>query len=508
MSLEKDSLPELPRGWVWTVFGEISIISAGGPAPQGKEYFENGTYPFVRVRDMGNLGTNVYLNTTGDYINDKAVAKLRLFPKGSVLFTKSGMSILLNQRAILGQDMYIVSHIGAAIPLGAIPSEYAYYWLKTIDFKLLTHATTLPSLQLSKVQLIPVPLPPLSEQKGIVARIEELFTKLDAGIEALKKMKVQLKRYRQAVLKHAFEGKLTAEWREKNKDKLEPASVLLERIAKEREKTAKGKAKKLPPLDTSNLPELPEDWEWTSGENVFWFITSGSRGWAKYYSKAGAMFIRMGNLDHDSINLDLTNMQRVDLPPTAEGKRTKVQPNDMLISITADVGMTALVPDTIREAYVNQHVALARAVPVVNRAFIAWYIASREGGQKQFLRLQRGATKTGLGLDDIRNLILPIASILEQNKIVEEIERHFSIADQVEQTIEQGLNQSDRLRQSILKKAFEGKLVAQDPEDEPAEKLLERIKAEKGKAQAEQRGKRKARKKKDLKQLELIANGE
>jgi type I restriction enzyme S subunit len=97
---------------------------------------------------MGGLGNKVYLKNTKDYINSKAVIKMKLFPKGSVLFTKSGMSLLLNQRAILARDMYIVSHIGVSIPLGEILSEWIFYYLKIFDLKTLAHATTLPSLQL------------------------------------------------------------------------------------------------------------------------------------------------------------------------------------------------------------------------------------------------------------------------------------------------------------------------------------------------------------------------
>ncbi len=185
-----------PTGWLLSKFGEVATIEAGNPAPQGEEYFKNGVYPFVRVQDMGSMGDNVYMHDTKDHINQLAANRMKLFLKGTVLFTKSGMSILLNQRAILGQNMYVVSHIGVASPLGDIPSEFIYYWLKTIDFKKFTHATTLPSLQLSKVKEMQFPLPPLPEQHRIVVKIEDLFTKLDAGIEALKKIKAQLKRYR------------------------------------------------------------------------------------------------------------------------------------------------------------------------------------------------------------------------------------------------------------------------------------------------------------------------
>jgi type I restriction enzyme, S subunit len=157
-----------------------------------------------------------------------------------------------------------------------------------------------------------------------------------------------------------------------------------------------------------------------SGE-LFSFVTSGSRGWAKYYSDSGPAFLRVGNLDHDSVSLDLRDVQRVRPPSDAEGTRTRVQPADILISITADVGMVGIVPDDFEEAYINQHVALARPNSTVHPPYLAWCLSSPPA-QRQFRELQRGATKVGLGLDD-------------------------------------NLQRATRLRQSILQKAFTGELV-------------------------------------------------
>lgn len=134
--------------------------------------------------------------------------------------------------------------------------KFVYYYLKIIDLPDKGYARHFQFLEKSKI-----PLPPLPEQHRIVAKIEELFTKLDAGVAALEKLKAQLKRYRQSVLKAAFSGKLTAQWREEHKDELEPSSVLLGKIKEARLKT-KEKKKELPPVDTSDLPELPEGWEW------------------------------------------------------------------------------------------------------------------------------------------------------------------------------------------------------------------------------------------------------
>ena len=154
----------LPEGWTWSTLEKVSTVMAGSPAPQGKEYFEGGIYPFVRVQDMGRLGLTSRLTKTHDQVNEKSIKMLKLFPKGSVLFTKSGASTLLNQRAILGKDMFVVSHIACAIPHEGILTEWLYYWLKTVDFNHLAHATTLPSLPLAKIKGIPVPIASLDEQ--------------------------------------------------------------------------------------------------------------------------------------------------------------------------------------------------------------------------------------------------------------------------------------------------------------------------------------------------------
>jgi type I restriction enzyme S subunit len=247
---------EIPNNWKWVELDQLCDITSGNPAPQDKNLFKNGKVPFVRVQDMGRMGNNVYLLETRDYLNNEAAVKnnMKLFPKGSVLFTKSGMSILLNQRAILGSEMHVVSHIGICLLSKFTLSEWIYYWLKSIDFKDLTHATTLPSLKLSKVQKIKTPLPPLQEQHRIVAKIEELFTKLDAGVESLKQVQAQLKRYRQSVLKAAVEGRLTAEWREQHKDELESADTSLERMQNERKSKLVKKYKDHMLVDTSDMP--------------------------------------------------------------------------------------------------------------------------------------------------------------------------------------------------------------------------------------------------------------
>ncbi len=315
----------------------------------------------------------------------------------------------------------------------------------------------------------------------------------------------QIKRYRQSVLRAAVEGELTREWREQHKDDLEPASVLLARILRERRekweanqlarmqaqgktpKDDKWKANYEEPVsaDSSALLQVPTGWQAVTGNSIFLFVTSGSRGWSRYYSDTGALFLRMGNLDHDTVALDLTNIQRVQPPEYSEGTRTRVMPKDILISITADVGMIAVIPEGIEEAYINQHVALARPSSFMNEKFVAWFLVSEDGGIRQFHEMQRGATKLGLGLDDIKAVCLPIPPLAEQDKIVAEIECRISVADEIEISLDAELKRAERLRQSVLKRAFEGRLVPQDPNDEPASALLERIRMERAQRSAQ-----------------------
>jgi type I restriction enzyme, S subunit len=298
----------------------------------------------------------------------------------------------------------------------------------------------------------------LDQQKRIVAEIEKQFSRLDEAVANLKRVKANLKRYKAAVLKAAAEGKLTEEWRKAHPN-VEPASELLKRILAERRAKWNGKGQYNEPIspDVKNLPDVPEKWIWCRTDQLFQFVTSGSRGWAKYYSPTGAVFLRIGNLDHDSIALDLSDIQRVTPPDGAEGTRTRIQVDDVLISITADVGMIAAVPRDFEEAYINQHISLARPVGGFNVRYLAWYLAARPG-QKQFLELQRGATKAGLGLEDVRSVNVPMPPLTEQVQIVSEIESRFSVVAAFDSQLTDGFKRVERLRQSILKGGFSGHL--------------------------------------------------
>jgi type I restriction enzyme S subunit len=152
---------------------QIAAVSAGDPAPQDKEDFSPDGYPFVRMQDVGRYRQTDNLTETADRISAPAALKLKRFPKGSILVPKSGASIRLNHRAILGVDAFVVSHLAVIIPKGVINGRFLYYWLCSVDLSKVAHETDFPSLRLTDLQRVEVPCPPLPDQEQIVRILDE-----------------------------------------------------------------------------------------------------------------------------------------------------------------------------------------------------------------------------------------------------------------------------------------------------------------------------------------------
>lgn len=207
----------------------------------------------------------------------------------------------------------------------------------------------------------------------------------------------------------------------------------------------------------------------------------------------------MSNVRYNTTRLDLQDLQFVNLPSHVEGKRSLVKIDDLIISLTADVGRVARIDKDLGEAYINQHLALLRPNNNINSEYFALCIAAQNIGVKQIQSLKRGATKVGLGLDDIRSLAIPLPSLEEQHEIVRRVEQLFAYADTIEKQVNNALTRVNSLTQSILAKAFRGELTAQwraeNPElisgENSAAALLEKIKAER----AASGGKKNTRKK-------------
>lgn len=379
-------------------------------------------------------------------------------------------------------------------PPDGLSIRWLYYYLGSRELGQLEKSTAIPSLSRDDLYQVETPIAPSSEQTRIIEKLEELLSDLNTGVAELKVAQAKLVRYRQSLLKAAVEGALTAEWRQHNTPE-ETGAQLLQRVLTERrarweaKQLAKfaeqGKAppedwqKKYPePMkpDTADLPELPQGWAWASLDQLTEFITSGSRGWADYYSALGAIFIRSQNINKD--RLDLSDTAFVTPPRNNDGIRASVQKHDLLLTITgANVGKTACVEIALNEAYVSQHVALIRLVEATLDNFIHLYLISSSGGRGQLDKEAYGAGKPGLNLQQVGSVHIPLPGRAEISALMDILKTQLEAISEQKQTIDRLLKQSTAQRKNILRAAFSGQLVTQDPNDEPASALLARIRA-------------------------------
>ena len=438
------------------------------------------------------------ISDTKDHLASNAFATLKLFPKGSVLFTKSGASTLLNQRAILQRPMYVVSHIAVAIPENNILSKWLYYWLSTVDFANYAHATTLPSLPFSKIKAIATPVAPVSEQTRITNALDEVFSDLDAGVLALERARDKLKLYRASVLKAAVEGALTAEWRRQNPQP-EPAGELLKRILAARRcrweedqlrkfeekgktppKNWKAKYKEPVGPETSDLAPIPEGWCWANLGQLAWSAGYGTSIKCRE-SSTGLAVLRIPNIIGGQLNLN--GLKFAPDSYTERGDRF-ISEGDLLVVRTNGsrnlIGRGAVVREeqTIPLLFASY---LIRLRLVKEPVLLRWVSLLWESSHVRWWIEANSATSAGqynISLRALNTLTVAIPPLAEQDYIVEVVEDQLSILEHLEADVDAKLKAGQALRQAILRHAFTGKLVPQDPNDEPASGLLKRIRAE------------------------------
>lgn len=257
----------------------------------------------------------------------------------------------------------------------------------------------------------------------------------------------QIPALRESILSLAVIGKLVAQ-----DPTEEPAATLLEQINAEKRQLAKQETRRARTLPLENVALVPAGWQAVKAGNLLTFVTSGSRGWAAHYSQQGAIFLRIGNLDYGTTELDLSDVQHVDPPTGAEGERTLVQEGDILISITGDTGMVGLVPSGLPAAYINQHIALARPSRLMNRRYLSMYFTSPHA-LADLRRSQRGI-KNSLGLEDIRSLVVRVPPVAEQARIVERVDVLMALCDRLEAQLNTVQTESRRLLEAVLHEAL------------------------------------------------------
>lgn len=479
-------------GWVVMKYKDVvDKISTSKHKLKQKEYLPKGK---IAVIDQGQ-------ESIGGYTNDKSkILKCRL--PVIVFGDHTKVVKLINFPFAPGADGTKVLQ-----PKEFLLPKYLKYLTQVLVHKIKDRGYARHYQHIEKQEF---PIAPLLEQHIIVAKIEQLFSELDNGIANLRSAEEKLNIYRQAVLKKAFEGVLTKEWREMQKD-LPSADDLLDQIKKERtqhyetqlkewelslvewEKNGKvGKrpnkprahkeVNKLTVLEKDRLGSLPDGWVWVKNNGLIYDVTSGSRDWKKFYADRGAYFIRTQDIKTNKLRIKEAAF--VDLPDDIGAKRRLVEKGDLLMTITgANVGKVALVDFEIDKAYVSQSVALLKYVKKEAGPYLHHYFQAAGSGGKLIDGLVYGMGRPVLSLDNMRDVPVALCSLKEQIQIVREIESRLSVCDNIQLNIKKGLEKAEALRQSILKKAFEGKLLSEaeqaacrrEPDWEPTERLLGEI---------------------------------
>ena len=470
---EFNGLDELPQGWIRTQLGEIAEVILG-QSPPSSTYNEDGRgLPFYQ----GKLEFGKSYPTPRKW----CTTPKKTAEKGDVLISVRapvGPTNVCPEKSCIGRGL------AAIRGLGGIETLFILYLLRVLENEIARRGTgtTFSAIGGDKLKELEIPLPPFNEQVRIIAKLEELFACLDAGVEGLRKVKVQLKRYRQAVLKYAFEGKLTEEWRKTHRDQIEPATKLLERIREVRKDT---KFKELQPIDTIDLPILPEEWTWARIGEIAESMRNGVYKPEKFYGNNGVACLRMYNIENGAIVWK--DVKRMNLTPE-EIEFYELKPGDILVNRVNSrelVGKAAAIPSGLeRCVYESKNIRLRLLQDYANSKYVNfWFLMY---GQKFFSRnAQQTVGMASINQEQLASMPIPLCHPNEQTMVVEKIERLFSIADEVERIATESIEHADKMRQSILKMAFEGKLVPQDPSDESAEKLLERIREEREKSRGE-----------------------
>lgn len=435
---------ELPDGWVETTINDLipnTGLFVDGDWIESKDQNPTGE---VRLIQLADIGDGFFKNKSNRHLTLRRALELNctFLREGDVLVAR--MPDPIGRACIFplkGENKFVTAVDVAIIRLGK----------KSIDPLFLSHSlnnrrirnqienlqsgTTRKRISRANLATILIPLPPLPEQHRIVAKIEALFTSLDRGIASLKTAQQQLKIYRQAVLKWAFEGKLTNE----------------------------GECK------------------WMKLED---FIESLKNGHSiKPEDEGENRILRISSVRPNKLNLDDYRLMKKELVSTES-----IKENDLLFTRyngSVDfVGICARVPQLKHQYFYPDKLIRCRLKH--QDYFLSKYLelAINHGNSRKFVlsKIKTTAGQTGIAGSEIKQIPVPYPKNGDYINIVAAIESRLSVCDKLEETILQSLQQAEALRQSILKKAFAGQLVPQDPNDEPASVLLERIRAERLKA--------------------------
>jgi type I restriction enzyme S subunit len=477
----------IPIGWIAAPLKELSAYIQRGKSPK---YAEVSELPVVNQKCVrwGGIDIN-HLK----YIHPDQWEKWneeRFLQEGDILWNSTGTGTIGRACIYKNQPIKAVvdSHVTVLRLLHELAApKYIFYFVmspfiqKKIE-AMQSGSTNQVELGKGIIENTSVPVPPLNEQNRIVDKIERLFSGLDEGEALLKQVQKQLATYRQSVLKAAVTGELTKNWREDNKYKLESSHDLLERILLKRRQNWKGKGKyeEPTPPDTSNLSQIPDEWIWIRLKQIGKAIGGLTKNSKRCNLVLKRPMLRVANVYQNYFKL--SEIHQIGLSEL-EFKRVALENDDILIvegnGSKNQIGRMAIwkgqIPNCTHQNHLIKFRLIEKGLP---KYMVTWFM-SLEGRNL----IERVATSTSglytLNLRKIEDLIMPLPPLIEIEEIDNIVSDVFSRIDALSSWCENELKRSSNLRQSILKDAFSGKLVSQNPSDEPATELLSRYNAEK-----------------------------
>lgn len=501
-------LEALPEGWLKLPLREVVQT-------------QKGKKPF-------NLGERNSERTV-PYINIKAFEKKIIFEYApeqdiplcetqDVLLVWDGARAGLSGRGVRG---YIGSTL-ARIRSDLVDPAYLYYFMDSIYGYLNTQTkgVGIPHVNPDILFNISFSLPPEKEQARIVEKLEELLSDLDSGVAELKAAQIKLTQYRQSLLKSAVEGSLTAEWRAKNQPS-ETGQQLLQRILTERrqrweqQKRDEFKQKNQKPPkdwqlnypepvkpDISELPELPEGWVWASAAQLGLVQLGRQRTPSKMHGANPTLYIRAANITEAGI--DFSDVLKMDFTEK-EIPIYRLHPGDVLLTEASGspehVGRPCIWPET-NDLYCFQNTVI-RFAPVGVKPEFCFELFHAYQKLGKYIDVAAGVGINHLSAGKFSRIAFPLPSANEQDALVRIINTEKSLILRKLETIKATLKQSEAQRKNILKEAFSGKLVPQDPSDEPASVLLEKIKAERALSAAQKKPRQLKKKPNSMKNFDL-----
>jgi type I restriction enzyme S subunit len=470
----------IPNGWKWIPLGRLGTWMGGGtPSKANHAFWSNGTVPWVSPKDM----KIAVIGETEDKITADAVknSSAKYVPEGSVLMVmRSGILRHSFPVAVTDRIVTLNQDLRALTPHEGVTPDYIARYLALAANRVLNDCskdgTTVNSIEVAALERLPVPLAALAEQRRIVTRIDALFAEIAEGEAALEAARKGLDTFRRALLKAAVTGELTKDWRAAN-PAAETGHDVLARIAKDRARIGEPKGRPsggttVQPLDASALPVLPKSWAWARVGEVISRMEYGTSEKCDF-GFDGVPVLRMGNVDFGSLTFaKLKYAPKESMPPI-------LQVGDLVFNRTNSaelVGKCAVYKGDISPCSLASYLIRVRfddtspdfAALWINSAFGRKWIAANKSQQVGQANLSGGT---------LRSMYIPIPPPAEAAEILRRVSEAHSAAADTLALLDAEAADAARLKQSILKAAFEGRLMPQDPADEPASALLARLAA-------------------------------